>query len=382
MLKPIRKEATRVADGRRMAARSVVITSLSAVDCHVFRRYVEPVNQKEDRYATVYPGAEVLSSQEEHATRYEEQGYAKILFEHFVGGSMWSDGSGINIGEATIRAQVEPFHIEDYESIRQMQRNVPDWAPQKGDIFGLIIDENTVKWLECLGATGQTLQGNHGEVYSFNVRDSLEHLEPFISQEELLKPAVNNYPVQLSELVYSSAPIFNVDTNGTESISDDKLSVRKFKLISPYDPELQSNTTVVTLRSMVNLTTSPYIFNEEDSKTIFVDLGAQETFIISSAQPVQAITAKDKKITYFLMVTDNIDLVQMIEQDLKKNLTVKIWQGDLRSFDILPANYDSTHKMYQFVVMAYLSELNTYQLKLSNSQSYTFAIDLTQVEGN
>ncbi|MBJ9425219.1 hypothetical protein [Acinetobacter seifertii] len=381
MLKPIRNEATRVADGRRMAARSVVMTSLSAVDCHVFRRYVEPVSQQEDRYATVYPGAEVLSSQEEHATRYEEQGYAKILFEHFVGGSMWSDSSGLNIGESTIRAQVEPFNIDDYESIRQMQRNVPDWKPQKGDIFGLIIDENTVKWLECLGSTGQSLQGNHGEVYAFNVRDSLEHLEPFISQEELLKPAVNNYPVQLNELIYNKAPIFNVDTQGTSSISDDELSVRKFKLINPYDQELQSNTTVVTLRSMVNLTMSPYIFNEEDTQTIIVDLGAQETFILSSNKPVKAITAKDKKITYLLMVTDNIDLVQKIDEDLRENLPVKIWQGEHRSFDILPMNYDTTRKMYQFVVMANLSELNTYQLNLSNNQTYSFAIDLTQIEG-
>ncbi|ELY6121689.1 TPA: hypothetical protein LUJ82_003220 [Acinetobacter baumannii] len=381
MLKPIRKEATRVADGRRMAARSIVITSLSAVDCHVFRRYVEPVNQQEDRYATVYPGAEVLSSQEEHATRYEEQGYAKILFEHFVGGSMWSDGSGINIGEATIRAQVEPFHIEDYESIRQMQRNVPDWTPQKGDIFGLIIDENTVKWLECLGSTGQTLQGNHGEVYSFNVRDSLEHLEPFISQEELLKPAVNNYPVQLNELVYSSTPIFNVDTNGTESISDDELSVRKFKLITPYDPELQSNTTVVSLRSMSDLTQSPYSLTESDSKLITVNLGEGETFILSSSEPVRAITANNKKISYFLIATDHNSLVDLIDKDLKANKPVKVQQGEIRSYDLLPGNFDSVRKMYNFVIMAYLGEVNTYQLSLSEGQAYSFAIDLTHLEG-
>jgi hypothetical protein len=381
MLKPIRKEATRVADGRRMAARSIVITSLSAVDCHVFRRYVEPVSQQEDRYATVYPGAEVLSSQEEHATRYEEQGYAKILFDHFVGGSMWSDGSGINIGEATIRAQVEPFDIEDYESIRQMQRNVPDWKPQKGDIFGLIIDENTVKWLECLGSTGQSLQGNHGEVYAFNVRDSLEHLEPFISQEELLKPVSNKFPVQLSELFYTSTPLFNVETQETETISDDELTVRKFKLITPYDPELQSNSTVVSLRSMSDLTQSPYSITESDTKLVTVNLGESETFVLSSSEPVRAITANNKKISYFLIAIDHNGLVELIDQDLKANLPVKIKQGDVRSYDLLPGNFDSLNKMFLFVVMAYLGEVSNYQLSLSKGQTYSFGIDLSQVEG-
>lgn len=187
MLKPIRQETNRVMDGRRMAARSVVITSLSAVDCHVFRRKVDPINDQQTRNETVYPGAEVLGSQEEHATHYEDQGYAKMLFDHFAAGSMWSDGSDVNIGEAIISAQVEPFNIDDYGVIRQMQRNIPDWTPEKGDIFALLISEDTIKWLECIGATGISLPSSHGVKYMFNVRDSLEYLDPFNSQVEDLR---------------------------------------------------------------------------------------------------------------------------------------------------------------------------------------------------
>ncbi len=179
MLKPIRKESNRVVDGRRFAARSVVLSNLSAIECYAYRREVEPVNNIESRNETIYVGAMVLSSQEEHATKYVDLGYAKILFNRFTGGSIHNDADDINSGEAIFNAQIEPFDIEFYESPRQMIRNVPDWTPKKGDIFALIIDSDTIKWIECVGVQGHNIHSDYGSTYILNVRDSLGHLEPF-----------------------------------------------------------------------------------------------------------------------------------------------------------------------------------------------------------
>ncbi|APV37724.1 hypothetical protein [Acinetobacter soli] len=187
MLRPIRQETNRVAAGRRLAARSIVITHLSALNSFVFRRQIDPIKDGETRAESVYPGAELLSTQEEHATSYKELGYAKVLLDSFIPGSVFNDYSDINVGEPAFNAQVEPFFIENSESGREMLRNIPDWRPRKGDIFALIIDESTIKWIECVGSIGQSLTEDHGEKYVFNTRDSLSHLEPFKNQDELLE---------------------------------------------------------------------------------------------------------------------------------------------------------------------------------------------------
>ena len=188
MLKPIRSESSRIADGRRIGVRTTVLTSLSSISCYVFARKVIPVVDTEERKETIYPGAEVLSSQEEHATEYEDKGYAKLLFDHYSSGSMYSDMSDITIGDPTFYALVEPFDIADIDSTRQMIRNIPDWQPSKGDIFALVVNGSILKWLECLGGGGQSLHSDHGVKYAFNVRDELSHLEPFITIADTLKP--------------------------------------------------------------------------------------------------------------------------------------------------------------------------------------------------
>ncbi len=151
MLKPINPISNQVAEGRRFASRSIVITNLSAIECVVFRREVIPAVASEDRDETVWEGGLLLSDGDEHATKYEKQGYAMMLFDKFSGGSIHSDGDDINSGEAVFYAQIEPFHYEDYESKAQMLRNAPDWKPKKGDIFAMVIDEDLIKWVEVVG---------------------------------------------------------------------------------------------------------------------------------------------------------------------------------------------------------------------------------------
>lgn len=364
-----------------MAARSIVITSLSAGDCHVFRRYVDPVNDQQTRNETVYPGAEVLGSHEEHATRYELQGFAKLLFDRFTGGSIWSNSVDLNIGEATISAQVEPFNIEDYGLIKQMQSNIPDWTPEKGDIFALMISDQSIKWLECIGVKGISLPISHGVKYMFNVRDPLEHLEPFTSQEDLLKPAVNKFPTDLSKLIYSALPILSTNTQGTATINDDEVTVWKFKLLTPHDGELSSNVAVANLFSTVNYSNTPFTFTKDDTTKIHVDLGENETYVLSAESPVNAVLANNEMISYFLIGIDHKNLVNSIKGDLALGQTVKVSMGDIHSFDIMPMNYDPVRKLYLVVVMATLGTTNQYSLSLLNGESYSFNLDLTQLQG-
>lgn len=190
MLKPINNVANRVAEGRRFASRSVVITNLSSIECLVFRREVLPA--VESREETIWEGGMLLSEHEEHATEYKEQGYAMMLLDKFTGGSIHSDGEGINSGEAMFYAQIEPFDYADYESKAQMLRYAR-LETQKGDILAMVISEDVLKWVEVVGIPGQSLHAQHGERYALNIRDSLMHLEPFISQEERLKNAVRSW---------------------------------------------------------------------------------------------------------------------------------------------------------------------------------------------
>ena len=67
MLKPVNPVANRVAEGRRVASRSIVLTSQSAVSSYVFRRSVVPAVAGESREETVWEGGMVLSDHEEHA---------------------------------------------------------------------------------------------------------------------------------------------------------------------------------------------------------------------------------------------------------------------------------------------------------------------------
>ena len=65
--------------------------------------------------------------------------------------------------------------------------NAPNWKPQKGDVFALVIEEDLIKWVECVGVTGQSLHAQHGETYVLNIRGSLMHLDPFKNPEDFIK---------------------------------------------------------------------------------------------------------------------------------------------------------------------------------------------------
>lgn len=381
MLKPIRKESNQVADGRKFAARSIVMTSLAAIECYVFRRKVVPVNNTETRNQTIYAGAVVLSSQEEHATEYEELGYAKMLFDHFSGGSLHNDMDDINSGDSVFTAQIEPFDIAFIESQRAMIRHLPEWLPQKGDVFALIIDEDTIKWLECIGSSGQTIHADYGNKYMLNLRDSLEHLEPFISQDQLLKPENNLYPMLFSDLLYNDAPLFDVDEQDPGTKMDDQVTMRKFKLANILDQTFEREMAVMSIKSIQQRSNSPYFFTENDTKSITVSLQRPDTFLLNATGPVKAIQVNNSYITYMLIVIDHAAVIQEISADLKQNMPVKLKQGSLKAFDILPSNFNEKHKFYTVIVMADLNAINSYELQLSTGKKHAFSLDLTNITG-
>ncbi|OTG87893.1 hypothetical protein [Acinetobacter sp. ANC 3813] len=380
MLKPINSAAERIAAGRRHASRSIVITSLSAVSCFAFRREIIPAEDGKTRAETVWKGGMVLSEQDEHATEYVELGYAMMLFNKLLGGSIRSGGDDMNIGEAMLYAQIEPFHFEHYGSAANMLRNIPEWKPEKGDIFAMVISEDIVKWVECVGITGQSMHASHGETYVLNVRDSLMHLEPFKSHENVLVPAASIFPLQLSELNYSEKPIYNIDENDPALLSDDEITVRKFKLVNISDPKLVNYSSIIAIKHMAKQSGSPFILSASDAQNLTVEIGGGETFILSSIDAVRAVEANSEYITYMLMMTDHVSTVQKIESSLMAGQFVRVMSEGNIAFEVLPIHYDELRKAFHFVVKVSLSRQNNFSLNFEDGSEYPFSIDANEVE--
>lgn len=381
MLKPINSVANRVAEGRRFASRSVVITNLSAIECLVFRREVIPAEDGETRDETIWEGGITLSDSDAHATEYKEQGYAFMLLDKFSGGSIHSDGDDINSAEAMFYAQIEPFHYEDYTSKAQMLRNVPEWKPKKGDIFAMVIEEDLIKWVEVIGVTGQSLHAHHGERYVLNIRDSLAHLAPFIQHEELLKPKSNIFPISLDKLLYSDAPIYEVQGNDPNTMNDDEIRIKKFKLVNFTDPQLQNYPAVLSVVHLFKRTNSPYFFNAADQAKITVNVGDRERFILTANSPVNAIETPQGQISYALFMIDHVALVRKIHEELTAFRPVQIKQNDKLIFELLPLQFDEMRKAYHFVCTLILGRGVDYDLTFENGETHRLTIDATALQG-
>lgn len=380
MLKPISNIAERVAAGRKFASRSIVITSLSAVSCFAFRREIVQAVEGESRDETIWEGGMLISEQEEHATEYKDLGYAMVLFNKLMGGSLHSDDNDINIGEAILYAQIEPFHYENYGSSHEMLRNVPDWRPKKGDIFAMVISEDIIKWVECVGVTGQSIHAQHGETYVLNVRDSLMHLEPFKSQEDVLKPSASIFPLPLAELNYREAPLYNIDEKDPSILTDNKITVRKIKLVNISDPKLVNYSSIIAIKHMAKQTGNPFILSASDAQKVTVELGDNETFILSSNEAVSAVQENADHVSYMLVMTNHVSVVKKIDQSLLDGKYVRITQAGKISFEILPIHYDEVRLAYHGVIKANLGQNNDYSLEFEDGTTYPFSIDANEVE--
>ena len=381
MLKPINRISNQVAEGRRFASRSIVLTNLSGIECRVFRREVVPAEDSESRDETIWEGGMVLSDEEAHATEYKEQGYAVMLLDKFTGGSIHSDGDDINSGEAMFYAQIEPFHYEDYGSKAQMLRNTPDWKPKKGDIFAMIINAELIKWAEVVGISGQSLHAHHGERYVLNIRDSLMHLEPFITQEDVLKPQSNIFPISLAELMYSDAPLYEVHDQNTARLDDDEIKIKKFKLVNITDPQVQNYAAVLSIVHLSNRTHSPYFFSAADQAKISVNVADGEQYLLSSSGPVNAIETPLGQISYVLVMIDQVALVRKIKDELTALRPVQVMQGERRIFEILPLQFDETRQAYHFTCAVVLGSVMQYDLTFTDGEKHSLTIDASALQG-
>lgn len=380
MLKPINSVANRVAEGRRFASRSIVITNLSAIECLAFRREILPAEDNKSREETIWEGGILLSEHEEHATEYKEQGYAMLLLDKFSGGSIHSDGDDINSGETMFYAQIEPFHYADYESKAQMLRNTPDWKPKKGDIFAMMVSEGLIKWVEVIAVKGQSLHAQHGESYVLNIRDSLMHLEPFISQD-VLKPKSNIFPISFDKLLYSNAPIYEVDNQGTSSLGDDKILIKKFKLVNLADPQLQHYPAVLSIFYLNKRTNSPYFFNATDQAKITVNVADDEHYLLSADSPINAIETPHGHISYVLVMIDHVALVRKIKSELTALRAVQVKQNNTLIFELLPLQFDEVRQAYHFVCTVNLGKALQYDLTFLDGEKHRLVIDATTLQG-
>jgi hypothetical protein len=381
MLKPITPIAANVSFGRKRLTRQVVLTSLAGIACYAYRREVIPYEADRTRDESIFPDGIVLSSEDHHATRYTEAGYATVMFDHFTGGSMQNDFDDINAGEAMMQAQIEPFKLEHYESqdFDQLIDDAPEWTPKKGDLFALVVADGLIKWMECIGVSGQSLHAQHGTRYMLNVRDRLTHLEPFISIENALLPESNPFPLPLIKLNYSEIPYFSHVKNAESDLSDDVVTEKQFKLVSITDPQVATYPEVENLITMSRRTSSSYYFNTEDAEIITVNTEPAEKYILSAETAVKAIDADTHHFTNILVMTDNEELVNTITARMDSYRNVHVICGQ-RSVQLSRANFDAERKAFYFVIQVNLESNNRIQLQADEEEISVLEVDLTQLK--
>lgn len=176
MMNPI---VNQVANGRRVGARSIVLSSLSSLYCNVFEKVIDDVNDSEQRHDFIYGDeVEMLSKGDEHAFSYKEKGYAKLLFEHFNGGSIYASEEQIDGMEQSFFAQIEPIDAD--LTGREQLIQMPNWTIKTNDILAIRVTDNYMLYLEVVGIQGQALSADYGIKYRLNKRDDFNYIEPMI----------------------------------------------------------------------------------------------------------------------------------------------------------------------------------------------------------
>lgn len=175
----------RVADGRRLATRRVVMNSPASIPCIMYRKttlYANPVSAEEPVDELSFEALS-LSKQDEPEYKYDDLGTAWLLMDKFNGGVIHKNNSMINPSDITILAQLEPYDLEQPTPHAQIS-NIPAWLPQEGDLVGAMIYGETIIWFEVTGISGQTLMSDFGKKYMLNRRDDLP-MSPFEEEREL-----------------------------------------------------------------------------------------------------------------------------------------------------------------------------------------------------
>ena len=163
----------RVANGRRLAARRIVMNTLGSVRCQIWRKSVIYSNDQDQSkpFDKLSFEAISLSQQDEPNYEYKDIGYAYVLADKFNGGVVHKNNSMVNASDLVILAQIEPYDPSLVQ--REQIFNIPELTLKEGDLLGLMIYEGFIVWYEIVGMQGQTIMADFGVKYVLNRRDEL-----------------------------------------------------------------------------------------------------------------------------------------------------------------------------------------------------------------
>lgn len=169
--------ATRIANGRYIAARQIVLSSLSSLDCIVFKRVIDEVatSHGNDREAFIY-GDEIekLSDGDEHAFSYQPKGYAKLLLDKYAGGHIHKDWQEADGEDNTFYGQIEPYSPDKNQQDNTLAP--PEWQINNNDILAIAFRGQVVMYFEVVGMIAQSLGASFGVKYKLNKRDDFAYL--------------------------------------------------------------------------------------------------------------------------------------------------------------------------------------------------------------
>ena len=171
----------RVANGRRLAARSIVMQSLSTIPALVFRKRLIPNDPATPTASGLSWNGIANADVDEPEYEYDDIGAAMVLMDSFTGAAVLENNSMSDSNDFEIMAQIEPYD-DSLDSERERLTNIPEWLPERGDIFGLAVAEDFVVWLELMDITGSSLLGDFGKRYLLNKLDNLDFLDPLKSE--------------------------------------------------------------------------------------------------------------------------------------------------------------------------------------------------------
>lgn len=176
MLNPVNPIVNRVTEAKRRAARAIVLSSLSALDCVVFKKVIDQPNDHDQRLE-MYGDVEILGSSDEHAFSYEEKGFARILLENFTGGAIVKDWSSLDGFELSFYGQIEPI-FPNLER-RQQLIQVPTWNIENNDRLAVIFSPDVIKYLDVIAPEGQSLVEDFCPKYRLNKSDDFDFIKKF-----------------------------------------------------------------------------------------------------------------------------------------------------------------------------------------------------------
>lgn len=151
----------RVANGRHLAARRVVMNTLGSIPSQVWRKRIVYSNPA-DAGLPVDPlsfEANALSIQDEPNYEYDHLGFAYVLADKFNGGMIHKNNSMNNPSDLTLIVQIAAYNA-DLDTLTEQINEIPDTKFQKGDLLALMIYEGFIVWFEIVGISGQTLMSD------------------------------------------------------------------------------------------------------------------------------------------------------------------------------------------------------------------------------